>query len=184
MHPQYQQMLEQQAVRQAYEAKLAAGVPQARAWREFKKQWRKAYRRRLVNEFRYVTPNPRPHKPPGEIEKTCDSCNRIENRIECLTCGCFGTSWLLWLTGARTATLPRQVGHPTLPARVGLAAIRGYQRGISAHTPARCHYTPTCSQYGAQAVRRYGLAGGSRLTAARIHRCTSTVPHGTADPLP
>ncbi len=112
MHPQYQQMLEQQAVRQAYEAKLAAGVPQARAWREFKKQWRKAYRRRLVNEFRYVTPNPRPHKPPGEIEKTCDSCNRIENRIECLTCGCFGTSWLLWLMGARTATLPRQVGQP------------------------------------------------------------------------
>jgi putative membrane protein insertion efficiency factor len=73
---------------------------------------------------------------------------------------------------------------PSVPARAGLAAIRGYQRGISAHLPARCRYTPTCSEYGAQAVQRFGLLTGSRLTAERIARCTHGIPHGTPDPVP
>lgn len=73
---------------------------------------------------------------------------------------------------------------PTLPARLGLRAIRGYQRRISAHTPARCRYEPSCSSYAAQAVNRYGLKAGSQLAAARIRRCRPDVSRGTPDPLP
>jgi uncharacterized protein len=72
----------------------------------------------------------------------------------------------------------------TVPGRAGMAAIRGYQRWLSPHLPTRCRQTPTCSEYGRQAVQRYGLAAGSRLTAARIRRCTPATPRGTYDPVP
>jgi putative membrane protein insertion efficiency factor len=72
----------------------------------------------------------------------------------------------------------------TGPGRAGIAAIRGYQRFLSPHRPTRCRQTPSCSEYGVQAVRRYGLVEGSRLTAARIRRCNPTTPRGTHDPVP
>jgi putative membrane protein insertion efficiency factor len=70
------------------------------------------------------------------------------------------------------------------PGRAGMAAIRGYQRFLSPHLPGRCRQTPSCSNYGLQAVQRYGLVEGSRLTAARIRRCNPSTPRGTADPVP
>ncbi|GAA4201348.1 membrane protein insertion efficiency factor YidD [Actinocatenispora rupis] len=78
----------------------------------------------------------------------------------------------------RTAT-----DRPGVPARVGVAAIRAYQR-ISPGLPTRCRYTPTCSRYGVAAIQAYGLLAGARITVARIHRCTVDVVPGTADPLP
>jgi putative membrane protein insertion efficiency factor len=63
------------------------------------------------------------------------------------------------------------------------AAIRGYRR-ISPRLPTRCRYTPTCSAYGLEAVRRYGTGRGLRLTAARLRRCRPGVVFGTADPVP
>lgn len=66
---------------------------------------------------------------------------------------------------------------------VGVAAIRLYQRTISPRLPTRCRYTPTCSAYGLQAVRAYGLVTGSRLALGRIRRCRHHVPYGTRDPL-
>jgi putative membrane protein insertion efficiency factor len=188
-HPRARERAEQDAARREYEARIAANpAAQRAAWADYERSYRRAYRRRLMNELRYRPPLPRPQKAPGQVEQTCDTCGRIENRIDCLTCGCFSMTWLAWLLPTRTAPTPRlllptRTARPTLPARAGLAAIRGYQRGISAHTPARCRFTPTCSQYGAQAVRRYGLAAGTRLIAARLHRCTPDVPRGTPDPL-
>ncbi|WP_432986222.1 membrane protein insertion efficiency factor YidD [Dactylosporangium sp. CA-233914] len=70
------------------------------------------------------------------------------------------------------------------PGRAGMAAIRGYQRFLSPHLPTRCRQVPSCSNYGLQAVQRYGLVEGSRLTAARIRRCNPSTPRGTADPVP
>ena len=66
---------------------------------------------------------------------------------------------------------------------VVLAAIRGYRK-VSPRLPTRCRYTPTCSAYGLEAVRRHGARKGLWLTAGRLSRCRPGVTFGTADPVP
>ncbi|HSK21353.1 MAG TPA: membrane protein insertion efficiency factor YidD [Longimicrobiales bacterium] len=56
-------------------------------------------------------------------------------------------------------------------ARALLLMIRGYQRGISPFLPPACRFTPTCSEYAAEAIRRHGPAHGSWLAARRLMRC-------------
>ncbi|MBE6174031.1 MAG: membrane protein insertion efficiency factor YidD [Rikenellaceae bacterium] len=52
-----------------------------------------------------------------------------------------------------------------------IGLIRFYQRCISPYTPAACRYTPTCSQYALEAIRKYGPLKGCWLAAKRIARC-------------
>ena len=52
-----------------------------------------------------------------------------------------------------------------------LALIRFYQRGISPLLPPSCRYQPTCSEYAAQAVRRFGALRGGVLATRRLLRC-------------
>jgi len=59
---------------------------------------------------------------------------------------------------------------PSLVARFLLASIRGYQK-VSARTPSVCRFTPTCSQYAAEAIARYGALRGGWLALRRIGRC-------------
>ena len=61
--------------------------------------------------------------------------------------------------------------------------IRFYQVAISPHFPAACRYTPTCSQYAIEALRKYGLLKGLWLAARRILRCHPWGGHGY-DPVP
>ncbi len=49
--------------------------------------------------------------------------------------------------------------------------IKLYQRYISPAFPARCKYVPTCSQYAATAIKRYGIIVGGALALWRIVRC-------------
>ncbi len=49
--------------------------------------------------------------------------------------------------------------------------IRFYQRFISPLTPPACRYTPTCSQYAVEAIRRHGPVRGLWLAIKRIRRC-------------
>lgn len=49
--------------------------------------------------------------------------------------------------------------------------IRFYQTCISPLTPPSCRYTPTCSQYGIEAFRKYGIFKGGWLTFKRVMRC-------------
>lgn len=42
---------------------------------------------------------------------------------------------------------------------------------ISPMTPASCRYTPTCSEYAVQALKKYGPVKGLYLTVKRILRC-------------
>ena len=56
-------------------------------------------------------------------------------------------------------------------ARALLVLIRGYQLGISPLLPAACRYTPTCSAYAAEAIRRHGALRGSWLATRRPLRC-------------
>lgn len=56
-----------------------------------------------------------------------------------------------------------------------------YRHGISPFTPPSCRFTPTCSQYFAEALRRHGLLKGSYLGIRRLLRCH---PWGSADTTP
>lgn len=64
-----------------------------------------------------------------------------------------------------------------------LLLIRAYQLLISPMLGANCRYSPTCSQYGLEAIRRYGPFKGGWLTIKRISRCHPWGGHGH-DPVP
>ena len=46
-----------------------------------------------------------------------------------------------------------------------------YQRCISPLTPPSCRFTPTCSEYAVQAIRKYGPFKGLYLAVRRLLRC-------------
>ncbi len=64
-----------------------------------------------------------------------------------------------------------------------LVLVRFYQYCISPFTPASCRYTPTCSQYAIEALRKYGPLKGGWLTLRRLARCHPWGGHGY-DPVP
>ena len=49
--------------------------------------------------------------------------------------------------------------------------VKFYQNSISPFTPPSCRYTPTCSEYALQALRKYGPFKGGWLALKRILRC-------------
>ncbi len=55
--------------------------------------------------------------------------------------------------------------------KIFLGLIWVYQRVISPLTPASCRFHPTCSQYAAGAIAKYGPFWGTRLALKRISRC-------------
>jgi hypothetical protein len=52
-----------------------------------------------------------------------------------------------------------------------LQVLRLYQRLVSPLLPAGCRFYPTCSDYMAEAVRRYGAGRGVWLGCKRLLRC-------------
>lgn len=64
-----------------------------------------------------------------------------------------------------------------------LFIIKVYQLFISPLLGANCRYTPTCSQYGKEAIMKYGPFKGGWLTLKRIGRCNPWGGHGH-DPIP
>lgn len=67
--------------------------------------------------------------------------------------------------------------------KVLIALIKFYKNAISPHTRAHCKYYPTCSQYGLEAIERFGALKGGALTAWRILRC-NPFSKGGYDPVP
>jgi uncharacterized protein len=63
-----------------------------------------------------------------------------------------------------------------------IALIKFYQQAISPWLPARCRYSPTCSQYGIEAFQKYGVFKGFILTFWRILRCNPWGSHGYDPP--
>ncbi|UVJ57804.1 membrane protein insertion efficiency factor YidD [Trueperella pyogenes] len=51
------------------------------------------------------------------------------------------------------------------------AAIRWYQRNISAGRGRRCRYEPTCSAYALHSIQRHGAIKGTLLSIWRLLRC-------------
>jgi putative membrane protein insertion efficiency factor len=62
-------------------------------------------------------------------------------------------------------------------------ALRGYKRLVSPALPASCRFVPTCSEYAAEAVLRYGLLRGGAIALWRLLRC-HPLAHGGHDPVP
>jgi len=61
--------------------------------------------------------------------------------------------------------------------------IRFYQYGISPLLGPRCRFFPTCSEYTAEAVTKYGAFKGLGLGLKRIFRCHPW-NSGGFDPVP
>ena len=49
--------------------------------------------------------------------------------------------------------------------------VRFYQVAISPLKPPTCRFSPTCSTYAIEALRKYGLLKGEALALKRIMRC-------------
>ncbi|GAF13634.1 YidD protein [Bacillus sp. JCM 19046] len=62
-----------------------------------------------------------------------------------------------------------------------LALIRFYRRFISPLTPPSCRFYPTCSQYGIEAIQRFGAWKGGFLTLKRLLKCHPFHPGGFDD---
>jgi putative membrane protein insertion efficiency factor len=64
-----------------------------------------------------------------------------------------------------------------------VAFIRGYQLICRPWMPKMCRFTPSCSQYGIEALQKHGPFKGLWLTVKRIGRCH---PYGGQgyDPVP
>ncbi|MDP2783146.1 MAG: membrane protein insertion efficiency factor YidD [Sulfurimicrobium sp.] len=67
--------------------------------------------------------------------------------------------------------------------RILLIIIKAYQYLISPMLGPSCRYTPTCSEYAAQAVKKYGAIKGLWLSIKRVGRCHPW-HDGGYDPLP
>ncbi|MDX1411107.1 MAG: membrane protein insertion efficiency factor YidD [Nitrospirales bacterium] len=67
--------------------------------------------------------------------------------------------------------------------RIFLGTITTYQNWISPFLGPHCRFDPSCSQYAYQAVERYGMFRGIKLTIMRLLRCHPFHPGG-ADPVP
>jgi len=64
-----------------------------------------------------------------------------------------------------------------------LVFLKGYQRIISPLLPGSCRFTPTCSQYGIDAITKYGYLKGGFLTTKRLLSCHPWGGNGY-DPVP
>ena len=64
-----------------------------------------------------------------------------------------------------------------------IALVKFYRAAISPYRPPCCRYIPTCSQYGLEAIERFGALKGGALTVWRVLRCNPW-SRGGYDPVP
>ncbi len=67
---------------------------------------------------------------------------------------------------------------------IALFLIRLYQHTLSVILPPSCRFTPSCSQYGYEAIQRFGFIRGGWLTVKRIGRCHPFYKGSLYDPVP
>ena len=67
---------------------------------------------------------------------------------------------------------------------IGMGLIRVYQKTFSVILPSSCRSTPSCSQYGYEAIQKYGLLRGGVMAVKRISRCHPFYNGSLYDPVP
>lgn len=68
-------------------------------------------------------------------------------------------------------------------AFIPIVVVKFYQIVISPFFPSSCRFTPTCSAYSIEALKKYGFVKGLWLTIKRLLRCHPWGGHGF-DPVP
>lgn len=68
------------------------------------------------------------------------------------------------------------------PAWLMIAAVRLYQILLSPLLGRHCRFTPTCSQYFVESVKKYGAVRGGFRGVLRICRCHPFHPGGHDPP--
>ncbi len=91
---------------------------------------------------------------------------------------------LMQVKTTRRSDAVRQYTHGLLviPRTLAIGCIRIYQKTAPLRPP-MCRYQPTCSEYTAQAIQKYGLLAGMALGVRRIVRC-NPFTSGGYDPVP
>ncbi|MGB9720201.1 MAG: membrane protein insertion efficiency factor YidD [bacterium] len=56
--------------------------------------------------------------------------------------------------------------------------IRVYQHTFGLVLPNACRFTPTCSEYSIEALKRFGILKGGLMGISRIMRCNPFSPGG------
>ncbi len=67
--------------------------------------------------------------------------------------------------------------QPSVVARAGIRAIRGYQVVMAGTTP-RCRFEPSCSEYTREALELHGFGRGVWMGIRRVGRCHPWHPGG------
>ena len=67
--------------------------------------------------------------------------------------------------------------------KILIGMIKLYRKYLSPLKSTKCPYYPTWSQYGLEAIEKYGALKGSLLAVWRILRC-NPFSHGGYDPVP
>ncbi len=70
-----------------------------------------------------------------------------------------------------------------LLGKLFIVLIRFYQQAISPYLMSSCRYTPSCSVYGEEAIRKHGPFKGGWLTIKRFFSCNPWGGSGY-DPVP
>lgn len=61
---------------------------------------------------------------------------------------------------------------------IAVYILRGYKLLLSPWLPPSCRFTPTCSEYAAEAISKYGFIQGTARGLKRILRCHPFSPGG------
>ncbi len=56
-------------------------------------------------------------------------------------------------------------------SRVAILLLRIFKYAISPILPPACRFTPTCSEYTADAIAQYGVLKGTAMGIRRLRRC-------------
>lgn len=67
--------------------------------------------------------------------------------------------------------------------KICIALIKIYKKYVSPIKGTKCPYFPSCSEYGLEAIEKYGAFKGTALAVWRIIRC-NPFSKGGYDPVP
>jgi len=69
-----------------------------------------------------------------------------------------------------------------LAKTIALGLLQAYKRIFSPLLPPACRFVPSCSEYAAEAIERFGMVRGAGLALWRLLRC-HPFTHGGYDPV-